>query len=206
MNERDDEVRRRMAAHELYTDGGDGLEDLAERRVRGKELVHDYNATRPRETERRRELLDEMLGSVGTGVWVEPPLHVAYGDNVVLGDDVYVNFGLTLVDDVAVVVGDRVMIAPNVTISTTGHPVHPEVRRDGSQFSAPVHLGDDVWVGAGAVILPGVTVGAGSVVAAGAVVTAHVPPMVVVGGVPARVLREVTDADRDHRWREPRSL
>ena len=80
------------------------------------------------------------------------------------------------------------------------------MRRDGSQFSAPVHLGDDVWVGAGAVILPGVTVGAGSVVAAGAVVTAHVPPMVVVGGVPARVLREVTDADRDHRWREPRSL
>jgi galactoside O-acetyltransferase len=191
MNERDDDVRRRMAAHELYTDGGPGLEDLAERRVRGKELAHDYN---------------EMLGSVGTGVWVEPPLHVAYGDNVVLGDEVYVNFGLTVVDDVAVVVGDRVMIAPNVTISTTGHPVHPEVRRDGSQFSAPVHLGDDVWVGAGAVILPGVTVGAGSVVAAGAVVTAHVPPMVVVGGVPARVLREVTDADRDHRWREPRSL
>jgi len=206
MNERDDDVRRRMAAHELYTDGGPGLEDLAERRVRGKELAHDYNATRPRETERRREILDEMLGSVGAGVWVEPPLHVAYGDNVVLGDEVYVNFGLTVVDDVAVVVGDRVMIAPNVTISTTGHPVHPEVRRDGSQFSAPVHLGDDVWVGAGAVILPGVTVGAGSVVAAGAVVTAHVPPMVVVGGVPARVLREVTDADRDHRWREPRSL
>jgi len=206
MNERDDDVRRRMAAHELYTDGGPGLEDLAERRVRGKELAYDYNATRPRETERRREILDEMLGSVGTGVWVEPPLHVAYGDNVVLGDEVYVNFGLTVVDDVAVVVGDRVMIAPNVTISTTGHPVHPEVRRDGSQFSAPVHLGDDVWVGAGAVILPGVTVGAGSVVAAGAVVTGHVPPMVVVGGVPARVLREVTDADRDHRWREPRSL
>jgi len=206
MNERDDDVRRRMAAHELYTDGGPGLEDLAERRVRGKELAYDYNATRPRETERRREILDEMLGSVGAGVWVEPPLHVAYGDNVVLGDEVYVNFGLTVVDDVAVVVGDRVMIAPNVTISTTGHPVHPEVRRDGSQFSAPVHLGDDVWVGAGAVILPGVTVGAGSVVAAGAVVTAHVPPMVVVGGVPARVLREVTDADRDHRWREPRSL
>jgi len=206
MNERDDDVRRRMAAHELYTDGGPGLEDLAERRVRGKELAYDYNATRPRETERRREILDEMLGSVGAGVWVEPPLHVAYGDNVVLGDEVYVNFGLTVVDDVAVVVGDRVMIAPNVTISTTGHPVHPEVRRDGSQFSAPVHLGDDVWVGAGAVILPGVTVGAGSVVAAGAVVTGHVPPMVVVGGVPARVLREVTDADRDHRWREPRSL
>ena len=206
MNERDDDVRRRMAAHELYTDGGPGLEDLAERRVRGKELAYDYNATRPRETERRREILDEMFGSVGAGVWVEPPLHVAYGDNVVLGDEVYVNFGLTVVDDVAVVVGDRVMIAPNVTISTTGHPVHPEVRRDGSQFSAPVHLGDDVWVGAGAVILPGVTVGAGSVVAAGAVVTGHVPPMVVVGGVPARVLREVTDADRDHRWREPRSL
>ncbi|CAM5694058.1 hypothetical protein SGRIM128S_00262 [Streptomyces griseomycini] len=141
------EVRRRMAHHELYTDSAPGLERLEEERFRGKELAAEYNATGPRDQEARRALLDKLLGSVGRGVWIEPPLYVAYGSHVHLGDDVYVNFGLTLVDDVEVFVGDRVMFAPHVTISTTGHPVHPELRRDGSQFSAPVRIEDDVWIG-----------------------------------------------------------
>ncbi|MER7486065.1 sugar O-acetyltransferase [Streptomyces sp. NPDC126497] len=192
------EVRRRMAAHELYTDSAPGLDRLEEERLRGKELAAAYNATGPRDEEARRALLDGLLGSVGRGVWIEPPLHVAYGRHVHLGDDVYANFGLTLVDDVEVLVGDRVMFAPHVTVSTTGHPVHPELRRDGSQFSAAVRIEDDVWIGAGAVLLPGVTVGRGSVVGAGSVVTADVPPMTVVAGTPARVLRPITDADR--RW------
>ncbi len=206
MDDREREVRRRMAAHELYTDSGPGLEALDEERVRGKELVHDFNATRPRETAERERILRELLGSVGEGVWVEPPLRVMYGRHVHLGNHVYVNVGLTLVDDGEVVVGDRVMFAPNVTISTTGHPVHPELRRDGSQFSAPVRIEDDVWVGSGATILPGVTIGAGSVVGAGAVVTGDVPPGVVVAGVPARVVREITDADREWSYRPPRVL
>ncbi|GAA2542643.1 galactoside O-acetyltransferase [Streptomyces fimbriatus] len=197
------EVRRRMANHELYTDSAPGLERLEEERFRGKELAAEYNGTGPRDQEARRALLAELLGSVGRGVWIEPPLHVAYGSHVHLGDDVYVNFGLTLVDDVEVFVGDRVMFAPHVTISTTGHPVHPELRRDGSQFSAPVRIEDDVWIGAGAVILPGVTVGRGSVVGAGSVVTADVPPMTVVAGTPARVLRPITDADREWTYRAP---
>ncbi|GGV63553.1 galactoside O-acetyltransferase [Streptomyces griseoloalbus] len=197
------EVRRRMADHELYTDSAPGLERLEEERFRGKELAAKYNGTGPRDQEARRSLLGELLGSVGHGVWIEPPLHVAYGRHVHLGDDVYVNFGLTLVDDVEVFVGDRVMVAPHVTISTTGHPVHPGLRRDGSQFSAPVRIEDDVWIGAGAVILPGVTVGRGSVVGAGSVVTADVPPMTVVAGTPARVLRQITDADREWTYRPP---
>ncbi|MEW2074295.1 sugar O-acetyltransferase [Streptomyces sp. NPDC012403] len=192
-----------MAAHELYTDSAPGLERLEEERLRGKELAAAYNGTGPRDEEARRALLGELLGSVGRGVWIEPPLYVAYGRHVHLGDDVYVNVGLTLVDDVEVFVGDRVMFAPHVTVSTTGHPVHPELRRDGSQFSAPVRIEDDVWVGAGAVILPGVTVGRGSVVGAGSVVTADVPPMTVVAGTPARVLRPITDADREWRYRPP---
>ncbi|MGC2999685.1 sugar O-acetyltransferase [Streptomyces sp. G35A] len=197
------EVRRRMANRELYTDAAPGLDRLEEERFRGKELAAEYNATGPRDQEARRALLGELLGSVGRGVWIEPPLHVAYGRHVHLGDDVYVNFGLTLVDDVEVFVGDRVMFAPHVTISTTGHPVHPELRRDGSQFSAPVRIEDDVWIGAGAVLLPGVTVGRGSVVGAGSVVTADVPPMTVVAGTPARVLRPITDADRQWTYRPP---
>ncbi|MFC8879092.1 sugar O-acetyltransferase [Streptomyces ardesiacus] len=147
-----------------------------------------------------------MLAALGTRVWIEPPLHVAYGSRTHLGDDVYANFGLTLVDDVEVFVGNRVMFAPHVTVSTTGHPVHPDLRRDGTQFSAPVRIEDDVWIGAGALIMPGVTVGRGSVVGAGSVVTAHVPPMTVVAGTPARVLREITDADRAWSHRPPRTL
>lgn len=137
---------------------------------------------------------------------VEPPLHVAYGKNLHLGDDVYVNFGLTVVDDGEVHVGDRVMFAPHVTITATGHPVHPDLRRDGSQFSAPVRIEDDVWIGAGAILLAGVVVGRGSVVGAGSVVASNVPPDVVVAGVPARIIRRITDADRQFRYRPPRDL
>ncbi|MEV8592784.1 sugar O-acetyltransferase [Streptomyces sp. NPDC052012] len=192
-----------MANRELYTDSAPGLERLEEQRLSGKELAAKYNDTGPRDQEARRTILAGLLGSVGQGVWIEPPLHVAYGRHVHLGDDVYANFGLTLVDDVEVFVGDRVMFAPHVTVSTTGHPVHPELRRDGGQFSAPVRIEDDVWIGAGAVLLPGVTVGRGSVVGAGSVVTADVPPMVVVAGTPARVLRPITDADREWTYRPP---
>jgi galactoside O-acetyltransferase len=117
------DVRRRMAARELYSDGAPGLEGLAGERLRGKEPADAYNRTAARDEEGRRTLLEEMPASVGTGVWIEPPLHVAYGSRVHLGDDVYADFGLTLVDDVEVFVGDRVMSAPHVTVSTTGHPV-----------------------------------------------------------------------------------
>ncbi|GAB7044822.1 MULTISPECIES: sugar O-acetyltransferase [Catenuloplanes] len=206
MDAREREVRRRIASQELYRDADPGLAGLEEERIRGKELADDFNRTRPRDTAERDRLLRELLGSVGARVWVEPPIRVAYGRHTHLGDDVYVNVNLTVIDDGEVFVGDRVMFAPNVTITATGHPVHPELRRDGTQFSAPVRIEDDVWIGAGVTVLPGVTIGRGAVVAAGAVVTANVPPMVVAGGVPARVLRPITDADRDWAYRPPRTL
>ncbi|MFE0419002.1 sugar O-acetyltransferase [Streptomyces tendae] len=203
---REREVRRRMAARELYADGAPGLAGLAEERLRGKELADAYNRTGARDEEGRRALLKDLLASLGTGLWIEPPLHVAYGNRVHLGDDVYANFGLTLVDDVEVCpVLLTVTCGANITRSPT-NPVHPELRRDGTQFSAPVRIEDDVWIGAGALLMPGVTVGRGSVVGAGSVVTAHVPPMTVVAGTPARVLREITDADREWSYRPPRTL
>lgn len=206
MDPRERDVRNRMAQHQLYTDAGPGLEKLTEERLRGKDLADEFNATRARDEEGRLRILRELLGRMGQNVWVEPPLRVAYGNHVHLGDSVYVNFNLTLVDDVDIYIGDRVMFAPNVIITTTGHPVHPDLRRDGSQFSAPVHIGDDVWIGAGAVILPGITIGAGSIVGAGSVVTTNVPAGVVVAGSPARIIRDIEDADLKYQYRPPRGL
>ncbi|RMI09603.1 sugar O-acetyltransferase [Cellulomonas triticagri] len=195
-----------MAAQELYTDVGPGLEALEEARVRGKERAREYNALEPRDLANRERLLRETFGSVGEHVWVEPPLYVAYGVHTHVGSGVYLNTGATIVDDSPVHLGDRVMFGPHVTIATAGHPLHPEVRATGAQFSAPVVIEDDVWIGAHVTVLPGVTIGRGSVVAAGAVVAANVPPGVVVGGVPARVLRVITEADREFAYRAPRTL
>jgi galactoside O-acetyltransferase len=206
MDEREIEVRRRMDAQELYTDVGPGLEALEEARVRGKELAREFNGLEPRDLENRERVLHELFGTIGTGVWVEPPLYVAYGSHTHLGSGIYLNTGATIVDDSPVHLGDRVMFGPHVTLATAGHPLHPEVRATGQQFSAPIVIEDDVWIGAHATVLPGVTVGRGSVVAAGAVVSADVPPWVVVGGVPAKVLRTITEADREFVYRAPRTL
>ncbi|GIG41819.1 galactoside O-acetyltransferase [Cellulomonas phragmiteti] len=192
-----------MRAQELYDDEGPGLEALVAERQRAKELTWRFNMTNPTDVPARQALLRELFGAMGERVWVEAPLQVSYGYNVTFGDDVFVNVGFTLVDDIEVRIGSRVMIAPNVTITVTGHPVHPELRSGMSQFSAPVTIEDDVWLGAHVVVLPGVTVGAGSIVGAGSVVTKDVPPGVVVGGVPARVLRAITDADREFAYRPP---
>lgn len=189
-------VRARLNDGSLYVDYGPGLEALEAERVAGKELTYDYNHSRPGEAARRTSLLQQLLGSVGSGAWVEPPFHVSYGSHVHVGDAFYANFNLVLVDDADIHIGDRVMIAPNVTISTAGHPTVPEERVGGWQFSLPVRIEDDVWIGANVVILPGVTVGAGSVIGAGSVVTRDIPPRVVAVGSPCRVLRSVDDEDR----------
>lgn len=206
MDPREAEVRRRMDAQELYKDVGPGLEALEEARIRGKELAREFNQLDLRDFGARAQALRAVFGSTGDSVWVEPPLYVAYGSHTHLGTGVYANTGLTIIDDGEVRIGDRVMFGPHVTIATAGHPLHPDTRAQGEQFSAPVLIEDDVWVGGNVSILPGVTIGRGSVIAAGAVVTADVPPMVVVGGVPARVLKTLTEADREFVYRAPRVL
>lgn len=206
MSAEEREVRRRMAQQELYKDYGQGLEDLEEVRVRARELSAQFNSSSPRDTEGRSRLLAEMLGTAGAGAWIEPPFHVSYGKHTHIGERFYANFGLTLIDDSEVIIGDEVMIGPHVTISTAGHPIHPDVRSTDYQFSAPVKLEDRAWIGANVTILPGVTIGYGSVVAAGAVVTGNVPPMTVVGGIPARVIRSITEDDKLWQYKAPQTL
>ncbi len=167
-------------------------------RVRAKELAFDYNAARPSDYETKNRILSELLGSVGSDVFIEAPVHFSYGCNTHIGHHFYANFNLTVVDDAEVHIGNYVMCAPNVTISVTGHPVYGEFRRKGAQFSLPVHIGNDVWIGANAVILPGVTIGSNVVIGVGSVVTRDIPDNCVAFGVPCRVAREITAEDA--RW------
>lgn len=186
-------VRRKMEVGELYTDLCEGLPE--ERRA-GKELAYDYNMTRPSQEARRAELLTQLFGSVGENGWVEPPVRVAYGSHTHIGKNFYANFNFIVVDDATVTIGDNVMVAPNVTISTAGHPIDPEIRTTGQQFSLPVTIEDNVWLGTGVIINPGVVIGRNSVIGAGSVVTKSIPPNVVAAGVPCRVLREITAEDK----------
>lgn len=186
-------VRRRMEVGELYTDHCEGL---PEERLAGKERVYDYNMTRPSEQALREKLLKHLLGSVGENCWIEPPIRVAYGNHIHIGKNFYGNFNFVVVDDATVTIGDNVMVAPNVTISTAGHPIDPEIRITGQQFSLPITIEDNVWLGTGVIINPGVTIGRNSVIGAGSVVTKSIPANVVAAGVPCRVLREISAEDK----------
>ena len=139
-------------------------------RRKSKQLCFRYNQTDPMDEEGREKLVRELLGGTGKTLWLEAPIHFAYGCHTTVGDHFYSNFNLTVVDDGRVSIGNGVMFGPNVTISTTGHPVHPYYRMRGAHFSLPVVIEDGVWIGANVVVMPGVTIGKNSVIGAGSVV------------------------------------
>ena len=146
-----------------------------------------------------------MLAEVGENCYIEAPFYANWGgSHVHFGDNVYANFHLTAVDDGHIYVGNNVMIAPNVTLATAAHPIDPELRRETFQYNADVHIGDNVWLGAGVVVLPGVTIGENSVIGAGSVVTRDIPANVVAVGNPCRVLREIGEHDREFYYRDRR--
>lgn len=162
-----------------------------------KVRAYEYNHSHPFGQELRKDIIQRMFASVGKQCWIEPPINLAYGTHTTIGDNFYANFNLTLVDDAEIIIGNNVMFAPNVTISTAGHPVHPDLRHTQQQFSLPVIIEDGVWLGSGVIINPGVTIGKNSVIGAGSVVNRSIPPNVVAAGVPCRVLRDITDEDKN---------
>lgn len=186
-----EEVLGRIAKGLVYTESEAAF--LAPRRR--AEQIFEYNRTPPGQENRRRSLLVEILGSVGERTVLLPPFHAGFGSNVHIGDDFFGNVNLTFVDDVDIHIGDGVMIAPSVTLTTTGHPVHPSRRADFGRFSEPIVIEDKVWIGSNVVVLPGVRVGYGSVIGAGSVVSRTIPPMTVALGAPCRVVRPITDED-----------
>ena len=177
-------------------------EELAKEQLRCLDRLYDFNQTRPSEMPKRMVLLKEILAEVGENCYVEPPLHANWGCHTHFGNNVYANFNLTLVDDTDIYVGDSVLFGPNVVVAVAGHPVDPELRRKVAQFNLPVHIGNNVWIGAGAIILPGITIGDNSVIGAGSVVTKDIPANVVAVGNPCRVLREIGEHDREYYWRD----
>ena len=173
--------------------------ELQTGRFKARKLASQYNAPIPEDaTEegllaQRTELLKKFLGSLGERSFIEPPLNVDYGCNILLGSDFYSNFGLTILDCCLVGIGDRVMFGPNVSILSATHQTDVQSRRDGIEFALPVKIGDDCWIGGNVTILPGVTIGNGCTIGAGSIVTKSIPPFSVAVGSPARVTKKVEE-------------
>lgn len=174
------------------------------------QLQHEYNQTGPKEQEKRDALLKRMFAEAGEGCYIEPPLHANWGGHFVkLGSYVYANFNLTMVDDTVIEIGDHTMFGPNVTICTGTHPLSPELREKGMQYNLPVKIGRNCWIGAGALILPGISIGDNSVIGAGSVVTRDIPENVLAFGNPCHVIRKLDEHDRqyyDHDRRIPQEM
>ncbi len=195
MNERD-----KLHSTELYLPMDDSI--MAEQ-ILCMEKLYDYNMTRPSEGEKRVAMLKDMFAEIGENCWVEPPLHSNWGGHHVhFGNNIYANYNLTLVDDTHIYVGDCTMFGPNVTIATAGHPILPELRQQGYQYNAPVHIGKNCWIGAGALIMPGITIGDNVVIGAGSVVTKDIPSNVVAVGNPCKVMREIGERDREYYFKD----
>lgn len=180
-------------------------EELQREQLACLDKLYDFNQTRPTQLELREKMLKEMFAEIGENCYIEPPFHANWaGKHVHFGNNIYANFGLTLVDDTHIYVGDCCMFGPNVVIATAGHPILPELREKAYQYNSPVHIGRNVWIGAGALIMPGITIGDNSVIGAGSVVTKDIPANVIAVGNPAKALREIGDHDREYYFKQNR--
>ena len=189
-----DEILERIYSGKLYFCDN---EELMKEQERYLDKVFEYNSLKPSKRAEKERMLKEMFAQIGENCYVETPFYANWGGkNVYFGDSVYANFNLTLVDDCDIYVGSNVMMGPNVTLVSASHPISPELREKQVQYNLPVNIKKNVWLGAGCIVLPGVTIGENSVIGAGSVVTKNIPANVVAAGVPCRVLREISDRDR----------
>lgn len=190
----------KMHSGEIYDPNDEGI---LQEQMSCLELLYEYNQTRPHEQQRRQELLQRMFAEIGDNCYIEPPFHANWGGrHVHFGKNVYANFNLTLVDDTHIFVGDYTLFGPNVTVATAGHPILPQLRQRGLQYNMPVHIGKNCWIGAGAILVPGIRIGDNVVVGAGSVVTKDLPDNVVAVGNPCHILRPVSDHDRQFYFRD----
>ncbi|HQD62824.1 MAG TPA: sugar O-acetyltransferase [Defluviitoga sp.] len=193
-------MKDKMHTGELYLPGD---KEIMEWQMKCLDRLYDFNMTRPTEFEKRQGLMKEMFAEIGEGCYIEPPFHSNFGGaHCHLGNNIYANFNLTMVDDTHIYVGDYTMFGPNVTVATAGHPILPELREKGYQYNAPVYIGKNCWIGAGVIILPGITIGDNVVIGAGSIVTKDLPSNVVAVGNPCKVLREVNEYDKEYYFKD----
>ena len=192
--------RERMHCGMLYYPSGD---DVMTEQLECLDKLYDFNQTRPSELDKRAAMLKEMFAEIGEDCYIEPPFHANWGGHHVhFSNSVYANFNLTMVDDTHIYVGDYTMFGPNVTVATAGHPINPELRSKAYQYNMPVHIGKNCWLGAGVVVLPGVTIGDNVVIGAGSIVTKDIPSNVIAVGNPCKVLREIGERDRIYYFKD----
>lgn len=190
----------KMHTGELYLPGDP---QIMEEQMKCLERLYDYNNTRPCEQQKRQAMLREMFAQIGEGCYIEPPFHSNWGGkHVHFGKGVYANFNFTAVDDTHIFVGDYTMFGPNVILATAGHPILPELRQKTYEYNMPIHIGKNCWLGAGVIVLPGISIGDNSVIGAGSVVTKDIPSNVVAVGNPCRVLRQINEYDREYYFKD----
>lgn len=188
-------MKNKLHTGELYLPND---EELFSEQLKCLDRLYDFNATRPSELGKREKMLREMFAEFGDGSYIEPPLHSNWGGrHTHFGKNVYANFNITLVDDTHIYVGDGTMLGPNVVLATAAHPILAELRAEQYQYNLPIHIGKNCWLGAGVIVLPGITIGDNTVVGAGSVVTRDLPSNVVAVGNPCRVMRPIGERDRE---------
>ncbi len=189
-------MRERIASGKLFTDYCEGL---PEDRIRAKRRMIAFNATGPDNLEERFRLIGEIFGKE-TKVWIEPPFYFCYGTNIEIGEGCYINFNCNFVDDTKIIIGNKVMFGPAVTIATVGHPINPDYRE--YMYADPVKIEDNCWIGAGSTICPGVTIGENSVIGAGSVVTKDIPANSIAVGNPCKVMRSIGEHDMKYYYKD----
>ena len=192
--------REKIHSGEIYFPNGS---EIMDEQLAYLDKMDEYNAIPRRFVERRAAMLPQMFAEVGEGCYIESPFYANWGGHHVhLGKGVYANFGATFVDDTHIYIGDATMLGPNVVIATAGHPIDPELRARALQYNMPVRIGRNCWLGAGVIVMPGVTIGDNTVIGAGSVVTKDIPSGVVAVGNPCKVMREVGQHDREYYFRD----
>ncbi|MDJ0817064.1 MAG: sugar O-acetyltransferase [Desulfobacterales bacterium] len=182
--------KEKMLAGEMYNAADP---QLADERRRARDLCKSLNDSHDNELELRSQILQNLFGSTGADVWIEPPFYCDYGSNIFLGNKVYFNFNCIILDPAAVMIGSNVLVGPAVQIYTATHPMRASERSKYLEFARPVNIGSDVWIGGGAIICPGVHIGSRSVIGAGSVVAQEIPADVFAAGNPCRIIRQIDD-------------
>ena len=179
--------------------------EIVAEQVKFQDKLWEFNGLKPSDYDKKQRYMHEVFAECGENCYIELPFHANWGGHHVhFGSDIYANSNLTLVDDGHIYVGNKVMFGPNVTVATANHPINAELRKRALQYNKDVHIGDNVWIGSGAIIVPGVSIGENTVIGAGSVVTKDIPKNVVAVGNPCRVLREIAEKDREFFYKNER--